>query len=107
MTSFGNRIRISALVLEEEAGIKWTGETVIVGGWVKTIRVQGGGQFAFVEINDGSCVKHIQVVVDSCIENFSTVKEQGIGCCILVTGKVATSKGKKQAVTQISNFVCR
>lgn len=32
-----------------------------VGGWIKTGREAGGGSFAFLEVNDGSCLQHLQV----------------------------------------------
>ncbi len=34
---------------------------VRVGGWVKTGREAGGGAFAFLEVNDGSCLTNLQV----------------------------------------------
>ena len=32
-----------------------------IGGWVKTGREAGGGSFAFLEVNDGSCLTNLQV----------------------------------------------
>ena len=40
------------------------GAAVAVCGWARTIRVQGSGTFAFLELNDGSTFHSIQVVVD-------------------------------------------
>ena len=37
------------------------GKTIRIGGWVKTGREAGGGQFAFVHINDGTAFESIQV----------------------------------------------
>ena len=34
---------------------------VRVGGWIKTGREAGGGSFAFLEVNDGSCLTNLQV----------------------------------------------
>lgn len=34
---------------------------LVVGGWVKTGRVAGGGAFGFLELNDGSCASSLQV----------------------------------------------
>ncbi len=36
---------------------------VVVKGWVRTKR--GNKNVAFIALNDGSCVKNVQVVVDS------------------------------------------
>ena len=37
-----------------ETGAAGIGEEVVVCGWARTVRVQGAGAFAFLEINDGS-----------------------------------------------------
>ena len=34
---------------------------VRIGGWIKTGREAGGGSFAFLEVNDGSCLTNLQV----------------------------------------------
>ena len=39
------------------------GETVTVGGWVRTRRDSKGG-FSFIEVNDGSAFGNLQVVAD-------------------------------------------
>lgn len=44
-----------------------------VAGWLKAIRVQGGGSVIFMELSDGSCLKGIQVVIDKCIPNFEEI----------------------------------
>ena len=36
-------------------------QDVRVGGWIKTGREAGGGSFAFLEVNDGSCLTNLQV----------------------------------------------
>jgi asparaginyl-tRNA synthetase len=69
-----------------------------VGGWVRTIRIQGGGKFAFVELNDGSTVKHLQIVITNEIKEFNLLKDQGIGSSMLFKGIVVKSKGQKQSV---------
>ena len=38
-------------------------ETVVVKGWVRTRRDSKNG-FSFVELNDGSCMKNLQIVID-------------------------------------------
>ena len=42
---------------------KLVGTTVVVGGWVRTGRLQIKGTFGFVELNDGSCFASLQVVM--------------------------------------------
>ena len=42
---------------------------ILVMGWVRTRRDSKGG-FSFLEINDGSCLKNLQVIVDHNIDSF-------------------------------------
>lgn len=95
--SFGQKIRICALLKNEDFE-KWVDKVVIVGGWVKIIRVHGGGQFGFLELNDGSTVKHLQVIVHSNIKNFLTIIDQGAGACVRIKGTIKPSKGHRQKV---------
>ena len=47
------------------------GQTVTVGGWVRTIRDMK--TFGFIELNDGSCFKNLQVVMEAgTLENYRT-----------------------------------
>ena len=38
-------------------------ESVLVKGWVRTRRDSKG--FSFVEVNDGSCLKGVQIIADN------------------------------------------
>ncbi len=71
------------------------GKEVKIGGWIRTVR--DNKNFAFVELNDGSFFKSLQVVVDGSLENFSEVVKLGVGSSITVIGEVVESKGEKQA----------
>ena len=58
--------KIAAIYADSEA---LSGQTVTVGGWVRTIRDLKG--FGFIELNDGSCFRNLQVVfADGEVENF-------------------------------------
>ena len=46
-------------------------QTVTVCGWVRTIR--DSKVFGFMEINDGSFFKNVQVVFDNTLENFNEI----------------------------------
>lgn len=96
VTSFGGRIRVAALVSSDAE--KFIGKVITIGGWVKTIRVQGGGEFSFIEINDGSTIKGVQAVVKKTINNFASVIKEGIGSCLQIRGLVVKSVGSKQLV---------
>jgi aspartyl/asparaginyl-tRNA synthetase len=41
--------------------MRQAGQTLRVGGWVKTGREAGGGAWVFLEVNDGSCFQSLQV----------------------------------------------
>lgn len=44
-----------------EGGAKNIGQSVVIGGWVKSGREQGGGAFSFIQLNDGSIFTDLQV----------------------------------------------
>ena len=48
-------------VCPEQPIVTQVGRTLRVGGWVKTGRTAGGGDFAFLELNDGSTFANLQV----------------------------------------------
>ncbi len=73
-------------------------EEVTVEGWVRTRRDSKGG-FSFLELNDGSCLKNIQVIVDHTLDGFRDIQEEiTTGSCVSVQGKWATSPGKGQSM---------
>ena len=46
-------------------------DPVLVKGWVRTRRDSKG--FSFLEINDGSCLKNIQVIADASLSNYENI----------------------------------
>ncbi|HRZ80666.1 MAG TPA: asparagine--tRNA ligase, partial [bacterium] len=70
------------------------GKTVELSGWVKTIRASNA--FGFIELNDGSFFKNIQIVFESVLPNFKDVAKLGTGSSVKVTGVVTKSEGDKQ-----------
>ena len=69
---------------------------ITVAGWIKTSRVSKN--FGFIELNDGSSFKSLQIVVESDLENFEEVSKYTISSSIEVTGTVVESPGAKQSV---------
>lgn len=69
-------------------------EEVIVKGWVRTIR--SSKAFGFIELNDGSFFKQIQIVFEENLDNFDQIGKFGVGSSIEVEGKLVESEGKKQ-----------
>ncbi len=80
-------------------------QDVVVTGWVKTRRDSKGG-FSFIEVNDGSCFKSIQVVADGSLPNYEEVLRLSTGCSLEAKGKLVASAGKGQEVEiQASSLV--
>ena len=69
-------------------------DDVLVKGWVRTKR--SSKDFSFMEVNDGSCLKNIQVVVDSSLENYGDVDRLTTGSAVAVKGRLVESPGKGQ-----------
>lgn len=65
-----------------------------VEGWVRTRRDAKG--FSFLEINDGSCLKNIQVVLDADITGYESVASAATGSAVRVVGRLVPSQGGKQ-----------
>ena len=69
---------------------------VLVKGWVRTRRDSKGG-FSFIEINDGSCLANIQVIIEHSLKEFSKVDKQiTTGSCLAIIGRLVVSEGKGQ-----------
>ena len=73
-------------------------ENLTAKGWVRTKRDSKGG-FSFLELNDGSTIKNIQVIVDHSLACYGDVSEKlTTGACLSVEGKLTLSPGKGQSV---------
>ncbi len=73
----------------------YEGKEVCISGWVKTIR--DSKSFGFIEVNDGSFFKNVQVVFDSTLLNFEQVKKLSISSSIIVKGTLIKTENAKQA----------
>ena len=67
---------------------------VQVSGWVRTIR--DSKNFGFIEVNDGSFFKNVQIVFDSKLTNFEDVKKLTLSSSIICTGKFIKTENAKQ-----------
>jgi len=65
-------------------------DSVTLHGWVRTVRDQK--TFTFIEVNDGSTLKNIQVVYDGSVDNLTT------GASVTITGHLVESPGKNQSL---------
>ncbi len=72
-------------------------EAVTVQAWVRTKREQK--EFSFVEVNDGSSLAGLQVVVNQDLPNYSDVMRQlNTGASVEISGVLTPSLGKGQRV---------
>jgi asparaginyl-tRNA synthetase len=62
--------------------------------WVRTVRASKN--FGFIELNDGSFFKTLQIVFDDSLENFKDISKLTVGSSLRVTGTVVESPGAKQ-----------
>jgi asparaginyl-tRNA synthetase len=67
---------------------------VLVKGWVRTKR--DSKEFSFMEVNDGSCLKNIQVIANKDLTNYGEIQGITTGTSLMVTGELVASPGKGQ-----------
>jgi asparaginyl-tRNA synthetase len=72
-------------------------------GWVRKIRDQKN--FGFIELNDGSFFKGVQIVFDTNMANFAEVAALSISSSISVVGKVVASQGAGQSFEVMASKV--
>ena len=74
------------------------GQTISIQGWVRTKRE--GKTVTFLEVNDGSCLKSIQVVVDKDSGLISDELKHRLltGAAVIITGQIHSGEGQAQSV---------
>ncbi len=86
------RTKISAIYADASA---FTSEEITVCGWVRTLRDMKN--FAFVELNDGSAHKSLQVVFEKdTLNNFDEIARQNVGAALIIKGKLEITPDAKQ-----------
>ena len=70
-------------------------KTITIEGWVKTLR--DSKSFGFIELNDGTFFKNIQIVYDDTLSNFNEISKLSISSSVCVTGTLVKTEGAKQA----------
>lgn len=73
---------------------EYINKNVRIAGWVRTIR--NSKAFGFIELNDGTFFKNIQIVFDDKLENFAEVGKATISSSIIVEGEVVKTENAKQ-----------
>ncbi len=83
---------ISGIFADSES---FSGKTVTVAGWARTIR--DSKAFGFIELNDGSCFKSVQVVFEAAkIDNYEEIAKLNVGSALVVTGELLLTPEAKQ-----------
>ncbi|MGD9234326.1 MAG: asparagine--tRNA ligase [Desulfobacterales bacterium] len=67
---------------------------VLIKGWVRTRR--DSKSFSFIEVNDGSCLKNIQIIANNTLGNYNAITGLSTGSAVSVFGKLSESKGSGQ-----------
>ena len=73
---------------------KYENKQVSLEGWVRTVR--DSKTFGFIELNDGSYFKNIQIVISDKLDNFKDLVKLTISSSIKVTGTLVITENSKQ-----------
>ena len=86
------REKIAAIFADAQ---RFTEEEITVCGWVRTVRDMKN--FGFVELNDGSCFKSLQVVfARETLSNYDEIAKQNTGAALIVKGQLVLTPEAKQ-----------
>ena len=71
------------------------GKEITVMGWARTLRDMKN--FGFIELNDGSCHKNLQVVLErDALSNYDEIAKQNVGAALIVKGKLVCTPDAPQ-----------
>ncbi|MCI5747945.1 MAG: OB-fold nucleic acid binding domain-containing protein, partial [Clostridium perfringens] len=74
---------------------EYSDKKVKISGWIRTLRASNA--FGFIEVNDGSFFKNVQVVFDSAkISNYKEISKLPISSSISVIGTLVETPDSKQ-----------
>ena len=86
------RTKIAQLYADAE---KFSGAELTVCGWVRTVRDMKN--FGFVELNDGSAFKGLQVVFErEKLGNYDEIAKLNVGAALIAHGQLVLTPGAKQ-----------
>lgn len=75
----------------------YIGKDIKVAGWIRTSRISKS--FGFIELNDGSFFKNLQIVIDeSKLDNFKEVSKLAISSAIIVEGELVSVDNAKNPI---------
>ncbi len=73
---------------------QYKNKNITIEGWVKTVRASKA--FGFIELNDGTFFKNIQIVYTDKLENFEEISKLTISSSIKVSGTLVETENAKQ-----------
>ena len=76
------------------ADAAYVGQSAVICGWVRTAR--DSKNVAFMEVNDGSCFRNLQLVIDKTVQNDAVTEESVreammVGASLTATGTIVAS----------------
>jgi asparaginyl-tRNA synthetase len=77
-----------------ERASDYANKELFVCGWVRTIRASKA--FGFIELNDGSCFKNLQIVFENNLSNFDEISKLNVGSSLKVKGILVETPEAKQ-----------
>src|SRR6267142_5281405 len=78
-------------------------DSIQVQGWVRTRR--DSKDFSFIELNDGSSLRNLQIIARDTLPNYSAVQRLSTGASLSVSGALVLSQGKGQKWELVANNV--
>lgn len=85
------KVLVKQIYREKE---KYSDQMISISGWIRTLRASKN--FGFIEINDGSFFKNVQVVFEEELENFAEVSKLSISSSLTIEGKLVLTPEAKQ-----------
>jgi asparaginyl-tRNA synthetase len=73
-----------------KGGGSFIGKAVALEGWVRTVRTSKA--ICFIELNDGTFFRNLQLVVDESVPNFIEASKLGVGASISATGEIVAGR---------------
>ena len=74
----------------------YIGKEVTVQGWIRNHRKQK--DFGFIDFNDGTFFKNLQIVYDNSLNNFDEIQKLHVGSAISAHGLIIKSEGAGQSI---------
>src|SRR6267142_4741506 len=78
-------------------------DSIQVQGWVRTRR--DSKDFSFIELNDGSSLRNLQIIARDTLPNYSAVQRLSTGASLSVSGALVPSQGKGQKWELVADTV--